>query len=148
MAASDFYNKYLFQPLNMDSTRLAKDETGNDIVFGGAITTIEDAAQLALMVMNKGIYKGRRIVSEAWVEQSTTPSGPVPYYGYLWWLSPEHTGTPKEHYTAMGDRGKVTMIFPEKDLIYLRRNSCMDLSRKNMNWMGTRFIEMVANVVK
>lgn len=148
-SAGAFFKHNLFIPLGMDSTSLWKDSSGNDIVYGGARTTIQDASKIGLLMLNKGVYMGKRIVSEKWIEKSTAPSEAASYYGYLWWLSPLQRNTQMENYAAMGDFGQLTIVFPNKNLIYLRQQSCNDNDpSKNMRWMGLNFIKMIGNVIK
>lgn len=147
-SASDFFQDYLFKPLKMDSTSLMEDESGNDIVYGGAQTTIRDASKIALLMLNGGTYKGNQIVSPEWVQQSTTPSKVYDSYGYLWWINANQYGTPMENYYAGGDFGQLTFVFPEKSLIYLREQSCNKDPGTNMIWMGQDFINMIGKVIK
>ncbi|MBK9488065.1 MAG: serine hydrolase [Haliscomenobacter sp.] len=77
------FTDLLFKPLCMDSTRMSRDSEGNVSAFGGGITTLQDAAQVGLLMRNMGQYQGRQIVSEQWVKASITPSKRAPYYGYL-----------------------------------------------------------------
>lgn len=147
-SASDFFQEYLFKPLEMDSTSLMADESGNDIVYGGAQTTIQDASKIALLMLNNGKYKGERVVSEEWIKKSTTPSKVSDNYGYLWWINAKQYGTPMENYSAMGDFGQLTIVFPNKDLIYLREQACNKEPGTNMKWMGQDFINMIGKVIK
>lgn len=146
-SASDFFQEYLFKPLEMDSTSLMADESGNDIVYGGAQTTIQDASKIALLMLNNGVYKGTTIVSQEWIEKSTTPSQVSDSYGYLWWINAKQYGSQMENYSAMGDFGQLTFVFPEKNLIYLREQSCNKEPGTNMVWMGQDFINMIGKVV-
>jgi CubicO group peptidase (beta-lactamase class C family) len=47
-------------------------------------------AKLGELVLRKGMWNGRHIVSEEWIEKSTRarPDG-WPLYGYLWWVAEE-----------------------------------------------------------
>lgn len=146
-SASDFFQDYLFKPLEMDSTSLMVDESGNDIVYGGAQTTIQDASKIALLMLNSGTYKGKQIVSSQWVKKSTTPSKTYESYGYLWWINAKQYGTKMENYSAMGDFGQLTIIFPKKNLIYLREQACNKNPGTNMKWMGQDFINTIGNVI-
>lgn len=148
-SAGAFFKHNLFVPLDMDSTSLWKDESGNDIVYGGARTTIEDASKIGLLMLNKGVYKGERIISEKWIQKSTAPSESAAFYGYLWWLSPAQRNTPMENYAATGDFGQLTIVFPNKNLIYLRQQSCNNNDpSKNMRWMGPDFLKLIGSVIK
>lgn len=146
---NEYYDEVLFSPLGMDSTSLMRDfSKKNYLAYGGAHTTIEDASQVALLVLNKGKWKGKQVISETWIEKSTQPQHAFndKYgYGFYWWTN-TITGTPV--YTAMGDRGKVTLIFPELNLIVLSQQTCDRTKFKRMSWFNSDFFKFVAGVVK
>lgn len=144
MTANEYFSKYLFHPLGMDSTALSRDRAGNDIVFGGCRTTIEDASKIGLLMLNKGKLHGQRIVSESWIDKSITPTKLVPYYGYLWWID-----SGNDNYAAMGDFGQITIVFPKLKLLFLRQQSCKNNDGKyNMNWMGPEFLNKLSSIIK
>ncbi len=143
-SANACFEEKLFEPLGMDSTRLWQDRSGNDVTYGGCQTTIQDAAQIGLMVSNDGKYNGERIVSSQWLADSFTGTEQAPRYGYLWWIDPNHNSV-----AAMGDFGQMTIYFPDLDLIFVRQQSCQNSDRKkNLNWMGPDFLELLRSVVK
>lgn len=143
--ANVYFHEKLFEPLGMDSSRLSRDPAGNDAVYGGAQTTLDDAAKIGMLMINGGTYDNRQIVSESWIERSVTPSEKAPFYGYLWWLD---YSSENRSYAATGDGGQLTIVFPELDLVFLRQQSCnLDISG-NMTWMGPHFLKLVAGVVK
>lgn len=145
MSANDYFSQVLFEPLGMDSTRLGKDPIGNDIVFGGAITTIENASKIGLLMINKGRHNNDQIVSESWIRKSTSPSEKASYYGYLWWLD---NNSENRNFAATGDFGQMTIVFPDLELLYLRRQSCNKDISGNMKWMGPKFLELLASIIK
>ena len=144
MSANDYFHQVLFKPLGMNSTKLGKDPIGNDIVFGGAITTVEDASKIGLLVLNKGKHNNKQIVSQNWIKKSTSPSEKASYYGYLWWID---NNSKNRNFAATGDFGQMTIVFPDLELIYIRRQSCNKNISGNMKWMGPHFLEMLADVV-
>ena len=144
MKADAVFQKYLFEPLGMDSTGLVSDAAGNDIVFGGARTTIRDAAKIGQLMMQNGKFRGRQIVPEDWVKASLTPGKHAPYYGYLWWID---NVSPKRNYAATGDGGQLTIIFPDLDLLFLRQQSCFPNGGHQMPWMGPNFLNLIADIV-
>lgn len=147
-SANTFFQQNIFTPLGMDSTRLWQDKAGNDIVYGGAQnTTIQDASKIGLLMLNNGRYEDKRVVSKEWIQKSTTPSKVSKNYGYLWWLDPSRKDSPMQNYAAMGDLGRMTIIFPEKDLVYLRQQSCKHKDIPNMSWMGDSFIQLIGSVI-
>lgn len=141
--AEKVFQDLLFNPLDMTKTSLYKDEAGNHITYGGATTTVEDAAKVGLLMLNQGEYKQQQIVSAEWVKQSTTPSPVSGYYGYLWWVD-----TQQNNYAAMGDFGQLTIVFPEERLVFIRQQSCQNNDpSQNMKWMGPAFLKMIRNTV-
>lgn len=143
-SANACFEEKLFEPLGMDSTHLVKDEAGNDITYGGCRTTIQDAAQIALLVSSKGRVGKWQVVSEQWLNDSFTGTSQAPYYGYLWWVDSNSNSV-----AAMGDFGQMTIYFPDLDLIFVRQQSCKNSDgTQNMNWMGPDFLNLLRSVVK
>lgn len=74
-----------------------------------------DMAKIGQLFLNKGKWNGEQIVSEKWVEESTTEHSRwkkmnLPY-GYLWWIGE------KGGYAAMGDGGNIIYVNPDKNLV-------------------------------
>ena len=86
-----FAEQRLFGPLGMTRTTMATDRAGNAQMFEGIHSTCRDMARFGLLMLNRGLWGGRRIVSSSWVEQATGPSSTRlnAAYGYLWWLNHE-----------------------------------------------------------
>lgn len=94
-----------------------------------------DAARFGLLYLQKGVWKGKRLISEEWVDESTAPlsdSGdyiPGTYYGYMWWVFPEGYGAGKDYarigehvmYAALGAFGQVIMVIPDMQLVFVHR---------------------------
>ncbi len=144
MNANDAFSKYLFDPLEMDSSGLVRDSAGNYIVFGGARTTISNASKVGKLMEQNGKYKGKQIVSEQWLIESVSPGKLAPYYGYLWWID---NVSPNHNFAATGDGGQLTIIFPELDLIFLRNQKCFPKGGHKMPWMGPYFLNLIADIV-
>lgn len=79
----------LFAPIGMKHSRLSRDPAGNALAFMGLQTTCEDLARFGLLVLRKGEWDGRRIISEDYLELATgAPSTPLnAAYGFLFWLN-------------------------------------------------------------
>ncbi len=75
--------------------------------------------------MNQGVWKGERLLSEAWIRQATAPSVPNPNYGYMWWLNrkgEEHwEGLPEHLFYAAGFGGNFIVIDTEKNWVLVTR---------------------------
>lgn len=86
---------------------------GNGVAFalGGLNLTTHDYALFGHMMVNGGIAFGTRIVSEDWIEQSTTPSAPTLTgdigYGLHWWIP---VGAKTGQFMARGVYGQYIYI--------------------------------------
>ena len=54
---------------------------------GGVFIHARDQARIGLMLLRRGMWGARRILSEAWIERMLEPCSLYPQYGYLWWLN-------------------------------------------------------------
>ncbi|WP_376090390.1 serine hydrolase domain-containing protein [Roseomonas sp. CCTCC AB2023176] len=54
---------------------------------GGIFTHAEDQARIGLLMLNDGVWDGRRILPEGWVAASGQPCPLNADYGLLWWLN-------------------------------------------------------------
>lgn len=75
-----------------------------------------DMAKIGELIRNGGACGGKRIVSEAWVRESTSEQSrwaerDLPY-GYLWWILEQEHGC-----AAMGDGGNIIYVSPDKNLV-------------------------------
>lgn len=112
----DYARRRLFEPLGMRRTRLHLDAKGHAWTYGEMQTTPRELARVGLLMLQKGVWQGRRIVSERWVEQSTRSSQTLmPRYGLLWWLYDNPRG-----YAALGYLNTNLYVFPERELIVVR----------------------------
>jgi CubicO group peptidase (beta-lactamase class C family) len=115
----DYARRRLFEPLGMTATRLHLDEKGHAWTYADMETTPRDFARLGVLMLNKGTWRGRRVLSESWVEQSTRPSQTLnPKYGLLWWLLDDPKG-----YAAFGHLDTNLYVFPDKELVVARMQS-------------------------
>ena len=115
--AEDFARRRLFEPLGMNATRLHLDEKGHAWTYAAMETTPRDFARLGVLMLDGGVWRGRRVLSESWVAESTKPSQKLnPNYGLLWWLIPSG-------YAALGNLDTNLYVFPAQELIVARMQS-------------------------
>ena len=79
-----------------------------------------DMAKLGYLYLKGGVWQGKRIVSEAWVRESTRQHAHAPGggYGYQWWVRTYASGgKTAEAYGAMGWGGQRIMVFPSLDMV-------------------------------
>ena len=87
----ELLNEKVLQPLRLSvEPYYVTDGHGVAFVLGGLNLTTRDYALFGHMVAGGGVSFGRRIVSEAWIEESTRASAPTDPgaigYGYQWWI--------------------------------------------------------------
>ncbi len=84
----------------------------------GLFITTEDAAKLGQLYLQKGVWNGKRLLSEEWVRAATekhieTPESMGPYgYGYQVWMG----GRPGS-YTFNGMLGQNVVVYPDLDMV-------------------------------
>lgn len=89
---SQFLNERLFEPLEIFETAWEKCPMGLEKGGWGLYMRPEDMAKIGLLVMNGGVWKGRRIVSEKYLREATTAHVTTPLdvgafnYGYQIWV--------------------------------------------------------------
>jgi CubicO group peptidase (beta-lactamase class C family) len=101
----DFAEQRLFGPLGMAHTSMSTDAAGNAQMFEGVRSTCRDLARFGVLMLDRGAWNGRQIVSPAWVHAATGVSSTVlnAAYGYLWWLN--HKGVVASVLDATSLRG-------------------------------------------
>ena len=75
--------------------------------------------KIGQLILQKGEWNGKRIISEAYIESAIRPSPANPGYGYLWWLD-------EGWYGARGFGGQTITVFPEKEKIVVTQASVTD----------------------
>jgi CubicO group peptidase (beta-lactamase class C family) len=92
---------------------------------GGFWASTRDHARFGYLLLRRGEWKGRRIVSERWVDMATQPTAIAPHYGYMWWLSRNKRGiftsASDASFFALGSGGNMIWIAPEYDLVVVTR---------------------------
>jgi len=118
--ASTFAERRLFGPLGMTHTSLGTDRAGNPQLFEGMQSTCRDLARFGLLILNKGNWDGKRLISQQCLQEATTSSAHGPDYGYLWWLNTQQKqwpSGPASSFAAVGNGGNIIWIDPEHDVV-------------------------------
>ena len=131
MTIDAFSEKYLFQPLGIDSSNWALQfENGVIESAGGLEITPRAMAKIGVTFLNNGFWNGKRIISEQWVQKSAnsfsnnknikipgTDSGRNDY-GYSWWIkSVSHSDKKIQMFYAGGWGGQYIMVIPELNTV-------------------------------
>jgi CubicO group peptidase (beta-lactamase class C family) len=106
-----------------------------------------DFAKFGVLFLIDGSWQGNRVISQAWVEESTTPYLPenyamyyspyfetLPgqaYYNYMWWGFARPDGA--YDFSAEGDKGQFIYVSPQKNLVIVRNG--IDYGVSTQEWM-------------
>lgn len=120
----EFAEKHLFGPLEIENYYWNTDPSGYTCAGGsdgGLRLKTRDVAKLGCLYTNKGMWNGKRILSEAWIEKSTR--GYITMrrdrqYGYLWFVGIDKTyEQPYKFFYHTGSGGHLLMVYPELNLV-------------------------------
>ena len=116
MKTNKFAEKYLFNPLGINSSEIIWLSDRSGIYEGGRglyLTTL-DMAKIGLLYLNNGRWGDKQIVSKEWVEDSTKNHSPSPndFYGYQWRI--HYNG-----YSALGYKGQRIYNVPSYNLSFI-----------------------------
>jgi CubicO group peptidase (beta-lactamase class C family) len=112
----------LFAPLGITASAW-NEYNGRPVVASGLRLRPRDLARIGQMVLDKGRWQGRQIVSEKWVAESTAAqiNGQSPFfYGYQWWLGRSlHEQKQVDWIAGFGYGGQRLYILPALDIVVL-----------------------------
>jgi CubicO group peptidase (beta-lactamase class C family) len=131
MGIDEFSQKYLFDPMGIDSSNwVMRFENGVIETGGGLKITPRDMAKIGVTMLKQGVWNGNQIISEQWVKKSSTafPGNQginIPGensgrngYSYSWWLKPFFVSGKKINmYSAGGWGGQHIMVLPEVNMV-------------------------------
>jgi CubicO group peptidase (beta-lactamase class C family) len=136
-AADAYANQHLFEPLGM-YVEWKRDAVGQPALYMNANASCRDQARLGLLYLRRGCWDGERVLSEAWIDEATSPSTSQNRgYGRYWWLSGEdptldsvtfeakgpdglHGYAPDDAFCAVGLGSQVIEVVPSLDLVVVR----------------------------
>ena len=109
-----------------------------------------DGAKIGQLVLNRGAWGGKPIVSPEWIEQSIRPryqaigyfSG-LFFYGRQWWLGRSIAREQEVKWiAAMGSGGQRLFIVPDRDLVVMTTSGLYFQPRQ-----GDGALDMMANYI-
>ena len=121
----EFMRDEIFAPLGIREFDWMRDQAGNPHAMAGLALYPRDLAKLGQLVLNKGEWRGQRLIDERWFEESFRPLDLMPDHGLLWWLLRDSEGN-VIGYWAQGFLGQYLVIYPEKRLVGVRMIAYFD----------------------
>ena len=128
MPIDSFSSKYLFDPLGIESFDWwLIYETGDISTAGGLKLTPRDMLKIGMLMLNDGVWNGKRILPEGWAQKSRENYGSnsgikIPGedlgnvgYGYTWWTC--HYPGYSSSFCALGWGGQKIIVLPELNAV-------------------------------
>ncbi|QEC43793.1 serine hydrolase domain-containing protein [Pseudobacter ginsenosidimutans] len=160
MSIMEFAKKYLLYPMGIKHYRWTIDPSGNGMTAGSFYILPSDMMKIGEMVLQKGIWKGQRIISENWIKQSTNTPIPITdfsfvkfskstvaipqpaYYGYYWYREEIKTKTFRENVLfASGNGGQYIMIIERLGIVVV-------FTQGNYNsWKAKKAFDLLAKYI-
>ncbi len=91
-----------------------------------------DLARIGQWFLQEGQWNGRQIVSQSWVEESTTPYSMNTRtegrgYAYMWWTG--IYGDEHPNYSAQGVGNQAVIVFPDENIVMVNRANTFEGER-------------------
>jgi len=125
--------EYLFQPIGITDFAWISDSDG--VTYGGSELRLSprNMARFGYLMLNKGNWDGKQVVSEEWVINSGTSHFDFQQitgfgYGYQYWIAPFGA------FAAVGFQGQWIMVFPEENMVIVFTNSFEPSSGTQWNY--------------
>lgn len=145
-----FARETLFTPLGITDWEWMKYRNEHFAAAAGLRLRPRDAAKIGQLVLNKGKWNGRQIVSSRWIEPSVAPRfqaigyfGGLFYYGQQWWMGRTLGGDREVKWiAAQGLGGQRIFVVPELDLVVMTTSGLYASGRQ-----GQAALDLLANFI-
>ncbi len=136
VAAHVYAEQHLFAPLGM-TAEWATDAKGQPAMYMNVKASCRDHARFGYLFLRRGRWGDQQVLSEAWVDQATSPSTSMNQgYGAWWWLNGGeptldsvtfadkggilHPFAPEDAFCAVGLGSQMVEVVPSEDLVVVR----------------------------
>ena len=118
---TDLFQDWIAGPMQMRGYHLNLMPDDDVYLAGGIRMRPRDMLKLGQLYLNGGIWNGRRLIDQRWIEASVARHatfGPNHDYGYGWHLHAFHVdGHDYRGYAAEGNGGQFVIVVPELELV-------------------------------
>lgn len=122
----EYLKDRLFEPLGITDTSWTLDNAGNPHAMSGLQIRPLDLAKIGQLMLDRGVWRGKRVVSEEWIAQSTAPAAEkYPRLGLGWWIVVDMKTTLDDEVfgkwrEAGVDEAFIEKVMPMKDRVFTR----------------------------
>ena len=154
---SEYAEEKLWRPMQAerDAYWLLDKKDGDEKAFCCFHTTARDVARLARLLLRRGDWNGRRLVSEAYMDELMRPASylkdqwgkdTLSYYGFQTWIMDYH-GMRCPYLRGM--LGQYIIAIPDLDAIVVRlgRKRC-DIYNREITTDITRYMDIAIKILK
>jgi len=122
---SQYAAEKLWQPLGAEHDALwsTDHDGGNEKAYCCFNSNVRDFARIGKLMLDSGKIDGVPVIDSAYFANSIKPcnipdvsGAPCKYYGYQWWIDPEH----QDIFYARGILGQYIIVIPKKNTIIVR----------------------------
>jgi len=125
VSISDYASEKLWKPLGAehDAQWSLDHENGDEKAYCCNYCSARDFARIGKLVLHKGVWNGKRIVSQGFMDEMLTPAPLLNEgennltYGYQWWIR-EQNG--HKVYYARGILGQYIFVIPDQNTVIVR----------------------------
>jgi len=140
----------LFDPLGMRTATIEPDGAGLPIGSSYMYASAHDWMRLGQLLLDDGVWRGKRLVPEGWVRYMATPTplaGARHFGAHLWLAVPAQyqgeastrTALPADAFHAVGHEGQLLSVIPSQAVVVLR----LGLTRAPHRWDHQHFLARV-----
>jgi CubicO group peptidase (beta-lactamase class C family) len=116
----DLFDRLLGEPMGIRRYAWVLDPAGHPYGGGSVRFLPRDFLKFGQLMLDGGVWRGRRLLDRAYVDESTSPLVRIGErgYGFLWWgLDYPVAGRPVHAFAALGTGGQVLVVVPSLDLV-------------------------------
>jgi CubicO group peptidase (beta-lactamase class C family) len=139
-----FPQRALFDRIGARNFILETDAWGNFIMTGYDYGSARDWARFGLLHLWDGVWEGKRILPEGWVEFISTPAPADSSRGYggLFWLNRGGAwkGLPEDTFMSSGFMGQHTVVIRSRDVVVVRLGPSPRDSTRYLTELVTRLL--------
>jgi CubicO group peptidase (beta-lactamase class C family) len=125
---AEFAQRELFAPLGITTATIGFDSTGTPVGSIYMFASARDWARFGSLYLHDGVFDGKRILPEGWVNYSATPTLDTDYGAGFWTNRGSHgdardrieAGMPPDAFYASGNLGQRIVIAPSGGLVIVR----------------------------
>lgn len=113
-----YFSEKIWKPLQMEKdARWSIDEKGNEKAFCCVHASARDFAKIGQLILQKGKWKGKQIISGDFLEKMMLPTKENEAFGFCLWADDESLVKYRFFY---GFLGQFIIIIPEKELVIVK----------------------------